>query len=554
LLMDSGKRALKLGEILLNYGFITETELKLALEEQSRTGEKLGEILIRLGLVTEEEVSFAIAHQAGVEFVNLEEVIINPAVLKLVPYKVARENKVVPIETDGKSITIAIQDPFNFKAIDTIEQITGLRVVVKVAREEQILKAIENLYGLHVSSDEDLEANIREAIRIQQLGAEVAPIANIVNLIVLKGIQLDATDIHIEPSDKVSRIRYRVDGVLHPIYTIPRRLHPSIVTRIKIMSNLDIGEQRIPQDGGFNFQLGMKNINIRVSTYPTPYGESVVLRILERTNIILGLEKLGLSEEKLARIRNLIRKPFGIIIVCGPTGSGKTTTLNSILLELNSLEKNIMTIEDPIEYRLPLIKQSQVNEKAGFTFANALRSILRHDPDVILVGEMRDRETAELAFQASLTGHLVLTTIHANTAIQAIPRLLNLGVDPYIMSIGLIAIIGQRLVRRVCENCKVKRPVDIDLIKKFGLEKYFRLDEMEFAGKGCSNCFHTAYRGRTGIFEILEITEEVRELIQRGASLHEIESVVKYETMLEDGIRKVKKGITNLSEVLRVIG
>uniref|UniRef100_A0A7V3ZW56 Type II/IV secretion system protein n=2 Tax=candidate division WOR-3 bacterium TaxID=2052148 RepID=A0A7V3ZW56_UNCW3 len=554
MLMDSGKRALKLGEILLNYGFITETELKLALEEQSRTGEKLGEILIRLGLVTEEEVSFAIAHQAGVEFVNLEEVIINPAVLKLVPYKVARENKVVPIETDGKSITIAIQDPFNFKAIDTIEQITGLRVVVKVAREEQILKAIENLYGLHVSSDEDLEANIREAIRIQQLGAEVAPIANIVNLIVLKGIQLDATDIHIEPSDKVSRIRYRVDGVLHPIYTIPRRLHPSIVTRIKIMSNLDIGEQRIPQDGGFNFQLGMKNINIRVSTYPTPYGESVVLRILERTNIILGLEKLGLSEEKLARIRNLIRKPFGIIIVCGPTGSGKTTTLNSILLELNSLEKNIMTIEDPIEYRLPLIKQSQVNEKAGFTFANALRSILRHDPDVILVGEMRDRETAELAFQASLTGHLVLTTIHANTAIQAIPRLLNLGVDPYIMSIGLIAIIGQRLVRRVCENCKVKRPVDIDLIKKFGLEKYFRLDEMEFAGKGCSNCFHTAYRGRTGIFEILEITEEVRELIQRGASLHEIESVVKYETMLEDGIRKVKKGITNLSEVLRVIG
>jgi len=552
--MGSGKRGLKLGEILLNYGFITETELKLALEEQSRTGEKLGEILIRLGLVTEEEVSFAIAHQAGVEFVNLEEVIINPAVLKLVPYKVARENKVVPIETDGKSITIAIQDPFNFKAIDTIEQITGLRVVVKVAREEQILKAIENLYGLHVSSDEDLEANIREAIRIQQLGAEVAPIANIVNLIVLKGIQLDATDIHIEPSDKVSRIRYRVDGVLHPIYTIPRRLHPSIVTRIKIMSNLDIGEQRIPQDGGFNFQLGMKNINIRVSTYPTPYGESVVLRILERTNIILGLEKLGLSEEKLARIRNLIRKPFGIIIVCGPTGSGKTTTLNSILLELNSLEKNIMTIEDPIEYRLPLIKQSQVNEKAGFTFANALRSILRHDPDVILVGEMRDRETAELAFQASLTGHLVLTTIHANTAIQAIPRLLNLGVDPYIMSIGLIAIIGQRLVRRVCENCKVKRPVDIDLIKKFGLEKYFRLDEMEFAGKGCSNCFHTAYRGRTGIFEILEVTEEVRELIQRGASLHEIESVLKYETMLEDGIRKVKKGITNLSEVLRVIG
>ena len=552
--VESKKKTLKLGEILLNMGFITETELKLALEEQTRTGEKLGEILLRLGLITEEEISYAIAHQAGVEFINLEEVIINPAVIKLVPYNVARENKVVPITTDGKSIVVAIQDPFNFKAIDTIEQITGLRVIVKVAREEQILRAIENLYGLHVSSDEDFEANIREAIRIQQLGAEVAPIANIVNLIVLKGIQLDATDIHIEPSDKVSRIRYRVDGVLHPIYTIPRKLHPSIVTRIKIMSNLDIGEQRVPQDGGFNFQLGMKNINIRVSTYPTPYGESVVLRILERTNIILGLEKLGLSQEKLVRIRNLIQKPFGIIVVCGPTGSGKTTTLNSILLELNSLEKNIMTIEDPIEYRLPLVKQSQVNEKAGFTFANALRSILRHDPDVILVGEMRDRETAELAFQASLTGHLVLTTIHANTAIQAIPRLLNLGVDPYIMSVGLIAIIGQRLVRRVCENCKVAQPVDIDLVKKFGLDKYFAKDEKEFVGRGCSHCFHTGYRGRTGIFEILEITEEVRELIQKGAPLHEIETVVKYETMLEDGIKKVKQGVTNLSEVLRVIG
>ncbi|MEO0272311.1 MAG: GspE/PulE family protein [candidate division WOR-3 bacterium] len=548
------KKTLRLGELLLHLGFLTEKELKLALEEQARTGEKLGEILLRLGFVTEDEISYALAHQAGVEFVNLEEIIISPTVIKLVPYKLAQEFRFIPLSTDGKSIVIAISDPFNFKAIDAVEGHTGLRVIVKVAKEEQILRAIENLYGFQVSSDEDFEANVREAIRIGTAGAELAPIANIVNLILLKGIQLDATDIHIEPSDKVSRIRYRIDGVLHPVYVLPRRLHPSIVTRIKIISNLDIGEQRVPQDGAFYFQLGLRNINVRVSTYPTPYGESVVLRILERTNIILGLEKLGFSEEKLEKLRNLIKKPFGIIVVCGPTGSGKTTTLNSILLELNSLEKNIMTIEDPIEYRLPLIKQSQVNEKAGFTFAVALRNILRHDPDVILVGEMRDRETAELAFQASLTGHLVLTTVHANTAIQAIPRLLNLGIDPYLLSVGLIAIIGQRLVRKTCESCRKEVVIDPVLISSYGLDKYFVKGETEYRGTGCSHCYYTGYRGRTGIFEIVEITDKVRELIQKGAPLASIEGILKYETMLEDGIGKVKKGITNLEEVLRVIG
>jgi len=552
-LLREERKPAKLGELLVKLGFITEKELKLALEEQLRTGEKLGEILIRLGFVTEDEVAYALSHQAGVEFVNLEDVVINPAVLKIVPYKLARELKFVPLNVNDKTLTIALSDPFNFKVIDTVERETGYRVLVKVAKEEQILKTIENLYGFTVSSDEDFEANVRDALRIGTVGAEVTPIINIVNLIVLKGIQLDATDIHIEPSDKVSRIRYRVDGVLHPVYVLPKRLHPSVVTRIKILSNLDIGEQRLPQDGAFNFQLGMKNINIRVSTYPTPYGESVVLRILERLNIVLGLEKLGLSDEDIKKLKNMISKPYGIIVVCGPTGSGKTTTLNSLLLEINALEKNIMTIEDPIEYRLPLIKQSQVNEKAGFTFATALRNILRHDPDVILVGEMRDRETAELAFQASLTGHLVLTTVHANTAIQAIPRLINLGVDPYLLSVGLLGIVGQRLVRRVCEVCKEPVPLNKELVSEAGLERYFARDAVEFRGKGCEHCFYTGYRGRTGIFEIVEITDEIRELIQRNAPLTEIADALKFKTMLEDGIEKVKKGITNLEEVLRVV-
>jgi len=543
----------KLGEILLELGVISEEELRIALKEQSRTGEKLGEVITRLGFATEEEIHMAIAQQAGTRFVDLRDIIINPDALTLVPEHVAKEFKLVPIKIDDNTITIVISNPFNFKAIDTIREITGREVIVYTSKEEDIVKALENVYGFAVSIEEEIENNIKEALRTVTPGAESQPVASLVNNFVLKALQLDATDIHVEPSEKVTRIRYRIDGVLHNIFTLPKRLHPSLVTRIKIISKLDIGEQRIPQDGSFSLPFGIKMINIRVSTYPTPHGESVVLRILERINILLGLEKLGFSEENLQILRRIIRKPYGIIVACGPTGSGKTTTLYSILMELNSLERNIMTIEDPIEYRLPLIKQAQINERADFTFSKALRSILRHDPDIIMVGEMRDKDTATLAFQAALTGHLVLTTLHANNAAQAIPRLRNLGVDPYLISVGLIGVIAQRLVRKVCDSCKRERTITEEDIARLMLPEEL-IGVRTYDGKGCEKCFHTGYRGRTGIFEILEITPAVQDLILKEAPPGVIEKAAGYKSMFQDGIEKVKAGITTPEEVIRVTG
>jgi len=543
----------KLGEILLELGVISEEELRIALKEQSRTGEKLGEVITRLGFATEEEIHMAIAQQAGTRFVDLRDIIINPDALTLVPEHVAKEFKLVPIKIDDNTITIVISNPFNFKAIDTIREITGREVIVYTSKEDDIVKALENVYGFAVSIEEEIENNIKEALRTVTPGAESQPVASLVNNFVLKALQLDATDIHIEPSEKVTRIRYRIDGVLHNIFTLPKRLHPSLVTRIKIISNLDIGEQRIPQDGSFSLPFGIKMINIRVSTYPTPHGESVVLRILERINILLGLEKLGFSEENLQILRRIIRKPYGIIVACGPTGSGKTTTLYSILMELNSLERNIMTIEDPIEYRLPLIKQAQINERADFTFSKALRSILRHDPDIIMVGEMRDKDTATLAFQAALTGHLVLTTLHANNAAQAIPRLRNLGVDSYLISVGLIGVIAQRLVRKVCDSCKRERTITEEDIARLMLPEEL-IGVRTYDGKGCEKCFHTGYRGRTGIFEILEITPAVQDLILKEAPPGVIEKAAGYKSMFQDGIEKVKAGITTPEEVIRVTG
>jgi len=346
-------------------------------------------------------------------------------------------------------------------------------------------------------------------------------------------------------------VRYRIDGILHPFFTLPKKISSAVVSRLKVLSGLDIAEQRLPQDGAFTFPYGLNEIDIRVSTYPSLYGESVVLRILEKTNLLLGLEQLGLSQNKLEKFLSVIKKPYGMIIVTGPTGSGKTTTLYACLQQINALEKNIMTVEDPIEYKLPFIRQSQVNERAGFTFANALRHILRHDPDVILVGEMRDSETIEMAFRASMTGHLVFTTLHANSSLAAIPRLLEMGVAPYILSTTLLAIIAQRLVRKICPNCKESYKVSKETKEKWSLSQ--NITHLH-RGKGCEQCHMTGYRGRTGIFELLVVTPEVSELILKGASPFEIERVSNFESLRDDGIKKVIEGITSLEEIQRVVG
>jgi type IV pilus assembly protein PilB len=543
--------AKSIGEILKEAGIITPLQLELALREQKRTGEKLGQILLRLGFVTEDELLKALGIQWKIPYVDLSSIVIDPKAFQLIPEKMARKYRLIPIARKDDTIVLAMSNPNDIVAIDAVRRKTGLQVETRLSDEESILKAIEALYGITESIEDTIEKNLKEALLDEKIEENKKPIVKLVDMLILKGIFEGATDIHFEPDERVLRVRYRIDGILHHLFTLPKKISSPVVSRLKVLSGLDIAEQRMPQDGAFTFPYGLKEIDIRVSTYPTLYGESVVLRVLEKTNLLLGLKQLGLSQENLRNFLSVIEKPYGMIIVTGPTGSGKTTTLYACLQEINALEKNIMTVEDPIEYKLPFIRQSQVNERAGFTFANALRHILRHDPDVILVGEMRDKETIDMAFRASMTGHLVFTTLHANSSLAAIPRLLEMGVAPYILSTTLLAIMAQRLVRKICPQCKEAYEVTGEEREKWNLpEDVTKL----YRGKGCEFCHGTGYRGRTGIFELLIVTPEVSELIMRGASPFEIERVSKLKTLRDDGIDKVVEGITTLDEIQRVVG
>ena len=549
---EKGSKGKKLGEILIEQGIITPQQLRIALEEQKRTKEKLGQVLERLGLVTREELIRALGDQAGIPYVDLAKIHVDPHVLDLVPEEVARALKVLPIALKDHILIVAMSDPQDIRTIDQLRRLTGLGIEPMVAEEERILRAIDAYYKAAVADEEKLEEVIKEALLEKESKEATPPIVRIVNYILLRALREGATDIHIEPQEKVIRVRYRIDGILHLGLTLPLKIYNPILTRIKVMADLDITETRVPQDGGIRFNFGVKTVDLRVSTYPTVFGESVVIRVLEKSSILMGLDQLGFSEENLRTIRSLTDKPYGIFVVTGPTGSGKTTTLYALLLEMDALHKAIMTVEDPVEYRIPFIKQSQVNERTGFTFARALRAILRHDPDVILVGEMRDQETAEMAFRAAMTGHLVLTTLHANTATAAIPRLLNMGIDPHIVSTSLLAVQAQRLVRRICDNCRVPYQPSEEELHRFAVPHL--AGKTLYRGEGCEKCKGTGYKGRTGIHEILVITPEVGALIAKGATVQEIEKAAGLKTMREDGIEKALKGITTLEEVVRVVG
>jgi len=538
-----------LGQMLIEAGFITEEQLEIALKEQKRTGEKLGEILLRMGFVTREDILKVLSRQWGVPYIDLKKAFVDPNVIKLVPEETAREHKLIPIEAREGTLVVAMANPNDIYAIDLIESITGYKVEPRLSDEESIFKAIEVYYGVAKSPDQVIEESVKLALT-EETAEGTPPIAQLVDMIVIKAAIERATDIHIEPDERVVRVRYRIDGILRSYYTLPRKIYGAVVTRVKIIAGLDISEQRVPQDGAFTIPFGLKEIAIRVSTYPTIYGESIVMRLLNKASL-LSLDQLGFSEDHLKVLRRIINKPYGMVVVTGPTGSGKTTTLYSILSVLNALEKNIMTVEDPSEYRIPLIKQSQVNEKAGFTFAKALRAILRHDPDVILIGEMRDRETAEMGFRAAMTGHLVFSTVHANTAAAAIPRLIDMGIEPFIVASSLLAVIAQRLVRRICPRCKEEYKPDGETLQLLGL----REDEGPFfRGKGCEYCKNSGYKGRIGIYEILEITPEIAKMIAEKASAYDIERAAGLKKMKEDGIEKAKAGITTLDEILRVVG
>ncbi len=544
-----------LGEILIEEGLLTPAQLNVALREHKRTGELIGQTLHRLGFVTEDAVMRALANQAGIPYTNLENMLIDPSAVRTIPVELARKHKVLPLGITDGTLTVAVSDPHDILILDTLRKITGYQNISRMAsNEETLMKAIDMFYGI-ATTENIIEASIQEAVRSEKSADEPdPPIIRLVNHLIIEAIKKRGTDIHIEPDERISRVRYRIDGVLHAGPVIPKLIHPAVVARVKIMSRMDIAEQRLPQDGGATFSYINRELDLRVSTLPTHYGEKLVIRLLDKESIKLGLDYLGFSEENLKLLRALLQKPYGIILVTGPTGSGKTTTLYSALLELNSLELNISTIEDPIEYKLPLINQVQVNEKAGLTFASALRSFLRQDPDVILIGEIRDRETADMAFRAAMTGHLVFSTLHTNDAVSAIPRLVDIGVPPYLITSSLLGVVAQRLVRKICPDCKVRYTASPEELALMGLPPDREITL--FRGKGCENCHSTGYKGRVAITELFEMTPAMRKLIASEISSDMLTKAAIQQgmkTMYQDGMLKVIEGVTTLQEIGRVV-
>lgn len=555
----------RLGDILVQAGMITPDQLAGAIEAQKKTKDRLGKTLIQMGFITEENLIKTLAHQLKITFVNLKEEKIDLSLAKLIPNKIARRYGVVPLARMGQVLMVAMADPLNIFALDDLAFKTGLEIEPVIASEQDILHALDTLYettfmdkiesapeGLHIySAEEELAeiAEIEEAIEIDE-----GPISQLVNLIISEAIKDRCSDIHLEPEERALRIRYRIDGILRETSSLGPRFIAPVISRIKIMSKMDIAEKRFPQDGRFKFVVDNKVIDSRVSTFPTIYGENVVMRILEQSSIVIRLEDLGLVPRDMEKVRYLIQKPYGFILVTGPTGSGKTTTLYAVLNTINSPEKHIITLEDPVEYRLEGIRQSQINIKAGLTFAVGLRSILRQDPDGIMIGEIRDFETAEIAVQSALTGHLVLSTLHTNDAPSSLVRLADMGVDAFLISSSVEGVIAQRLVRVICPHCKEAYSASEDELLELKLPQ--NQERVLYRGKGCPFCKGSGYKGRLGIFEVLIVDTELKEMILRKAIQREIEEYARLKqgmiSMREDGIAKVMAGITTVEELNRV--
>ncbi|MBI5078867.1 type II/IV secretion system protein, partial [Candidatus Saganbacteria bacterium] len=476
--------------------------------------------------------------------------------IRLVPVSAAKKYKVIPLFKVGDVLTIATVDPFDIMALDEVRAKSNCDVEPMVATAKDIEQAITQYYGV-AGSVEDLVRTIGPAVKTagSTIAAplEEAPVTKLVNMLILRAVENGASDVHIEPTDKNIRIRYRVDGILHDISTAPLHLHSSIMTRIKVTAGMDIAESRLPQDGRFELKIEGKAVDVRASTYPTIYGESISMRLLDKSSLFFSLTDLGFSKENLARFEELIKRPYGIILVTGPTGSGKTTTLYATLHHIVTPEENFVTIEDPIEYELPGVRQSQVNVKAGLTFANALPSILRQDPDVILVGEIRELETAKIAIQAALTGHLVFSTLHTNDAAGTLTRLTNMGIEPFLTSSAVAAAVAQRLLRTICPRCKAPFSPSKDVLKKVNFD--VNKECTFYHGAGCKACHNTGYKGRSGIFEILTVDDKIKDMVLNGASAKEIRLAAiaaGMKTLHDDGLLKVMEGKTTIDEVIRV--
>lgn len=563
------KQKKSLGESLVEEGMITPQQLKQAQEEERRSGQRLHKVLVKMGLISEEDLVSFLSAKLGVPRIELSNYLIDPKVIELIPEDLAKKYELVPVLKIQDRLTCAMVDPWNIFAIDEIHMKTGLIVEPAVATETEINEALDGYYGVKGSIEELIRSADESKIGVKEIkedevdikdlvkeleGVVKEPIViKLVNLILMKAVGERASDIHIEPEEDVLRIRFRVDGMLHEIATPPKHLQSAVISRVKILSNLDIAERRTPQDGRFNIKVEGKKIDIRVSCMPTIYGENVVLRLLDASSALLGLDQLGFSKEVLDKFEKLISRPHGIILVTGPTGSGKTTTLYSALNKINTAQKNIITVEDPVEYRLPGIRQIQVNAKVNLTFANGLRSILRQDPDIMMVGEIRDFETAEIAIHAALTGHLVFSTLHTNDAAGAITRMIDMKVEPFLLASSLIGVIAQRLVRTICPECKEAYEPTKETLEDIGLDTKEKINF--YRGKGCPKCMNTGYKGRIGIFELLIPDAKISNLIVAKAQLDEIRNQGRslgMITLKEDGIRKVKEGLTTVEEVLRV--
>ncbi|MFH1867803.1 MAG: ATPase, T2SS/T4P/T4SS family [Candidatus Omnitrophota bacterium] len=553
----------KLGEILIEQNIITIDQLDSALVEQKKTGGLIGTIVIRLGYAKEDDVLRALSKKLGVHYAKLSDMEISPEVIKKVSAKFACYYKIMPVAIKDNLLTLAVTNPHDIGILDDVKLVLGYEIDPVLAGERDILEAIKKYYGVGAETIEKImdQAGAEETMPTQRESttgvedmAEDASIIKFVNQVMHQAVTERATDIHIEPFEGELRIRYRVDGILFNANIPPtiKYLHQAIVSRIKIMASLNIADRRLPQDGRIKLKVDDRELDLRVSVIPTSYGESVHVRILSG-DVLMGLERLGLLEDDQKIMEDLITRPHGIIFVTGPTGSGKTTTLYAALSRINDASKNIITIEDPIEYQLHGVTQIQVNAKVGLTFANGLRSMLRHDPDIMMVGEVRDLETSEIAIRVALTGHLVFSTLHTNDAAGAITRLLDMGIEPYLVSSSIEAALAQRLVRVICDKCKREVKLDAQLLGKLKIRPDSK--KVFFEGKGCASCKFTGYKGRTAIYEILVMDESIRDLVVRSTSANEIkEKALKsgMRTLFDDGMVKVQKGITTIAEILRV--
>ncbi|MBU5636479.1 type IV-A pilus assembly ATPase PilB [Geomonas sp. Red69] len=559
----------RLGELLVTNNLITKEQLKQALVEQKAAGGqlRLGSILVRDGLINEADLTSFLSKQYGVPTINLADYEVDAAVVKIIPAETAHKYQIVPVNRAGSTLIIAMSDPSNIFAIDDIKFMTGYNVEVVVVAESSIKAAIDRFYDQSASladvmSDlemEDLEViGDEEDIDVSSLerATEDAPVVKLVNLILTDAIKKKASDIHIEPYEKYFRVRYRIDGVLYEVMKPPLKLKNAITSRIKIMSELDIAERRLPQDGRIKIKLGGgKDMDFRVSVLPTLFGEKIVLRLLDKSNLQLDMTKLGYEPEALSHFQREIHKPFGMVLVTGPTGSGKTVSLYSALSELNKVTENISTAEDPVEFNFAGINQVQMHEDIGLNFAAALRAFLRQDPDVIMIGEIRDFETAEIGVKAALTGHLVLSTLHTNDAPSTINRLLNMGIEPFLVASAVNLITAQRLARRVCGECKVVEEVPVQALIDAGLPAEQAPSVVCYRGTGCPKCNGTGYKGRVGFYQVMPMLEPIRELILNGANTAEIkrESMrLGVKTMRQSGLTKLIEGVTSFEEVLRV--